>query len=1014
MTSWEAIEAEARDAFVGEGRFPLPAYSEYMPSPYVVVKPYAPGRAAGACTLGASGDDAMDVTEEEQAHEIAPGLGKIAGHLLTELERLVQGQPHGFSRTLLGDNAAWPRALAESAPARRAAGEPIVIALALCLSRTQDDKGNVRWTLFGVSHDGPAAAFWRSFADDDGAGFARFVAWANQAAPGAKARLDGVRIVAEASELPAFARPLRLGDGAPLDGVDTVVTFHPFTKLPAPVQEAYLAGHLRLVPHPASLAFFEHSGYRKLSQALPRASQIPFLHLFSHLADSAQLRIPQSGWLDERDDLKAEQTHHTMVRKITRSHRWQRIARDQNAKEATKFEDQVSVALFSTDPDDLGLYGKPMARNAQIWNEDYALILDGPRATPLEIARAATTVSGGGRSGYRFYYPPMRAGEREIFWHLPLVARLRAGASAADSWDGPHFLGYAQAEAPPQRPDRAPIALQPRLLARPGYLEAATLFGADPGRARFTTTHNIQKLLEFGELLGGALAPSFARALVHTAKHESLDAWLGAVPEMASEAKGGRRCAALLKGIVVGAGADTPDLTFATTQTRAFEEKLWRSIAAFAEGEFKMKETADGVTVNKGKTGGPAAKAARLELTQRRDLDRLGDHLHERYRGLIEAHQMTGRAEVVDHAFRWETDFPFRWSEGWSRNQSHEAHERNIVMMIPGRDRAEAVIMADHYDTAYMEDVYDEERGGDGLRAAAAGADDNHSATTALMLAAETLLPLARAGKLACDVWLVHLTGEEFPSDCLGARALAQALVRAAAALRRRIGGDRRRLSRPGDRRLRARHDRPQQRARPRRLPDRARRGDRLGAAGAAGPPGQRALEPPGGDLEPGPRPQGKGRAERQEHGGKVPPPFAHLALRGEIRPEWDPRCALYNTDGQIFSDVGIPVVLFMENYDINRTGYHDTARHDGEHRPRLRGGPDRHRHRGGGRGRRGAVAARRRGPTGTRPRRRNPAACRAAPPRGSRSRSTRSRSWPRTGAAASPSPCPSRQARRS
>ena len=33
----------------------------------------------------------------------------------------------------------------------------------------------------------------------------------------------------------------------------------------------------------------------------------------------------------------------------------------------------------------------------------------------------------------------------------------------------------------------------------------------------------------------------------------------------------------------------------------------------------------------------------------------------------------------------------------------------------------------------------------------------------------------------------------------------------------------------------------------------------------------------------------------------------------------------MYNTDGQIFSDCGIPVVLFMENYDINRTGYHDS-----------------------------------------------------------------------------------------
>ena len=47
--------------------------------------------------------------------------------------------------------------------------------------------------------------------------------------------------------------------------------------------------------------------------------------------------------------------------------------------------------------------------------------------------------------------------------------------------------------------------------------------------------------------------------------------------------------------------------------------------------------------------------------------------------------------------------------------------------------------------------------------------------------------------------------------------------------------------------------------------------------------------------------------------------------LNGEVRPSYDPRSTLYNTDGQIFSDAGVPVVLFMENYDINRTGYHDT-----------------------------------------------------------------------------------------
>lgn len=45
------------------------------------------------------------------------------------------------------------------------------------------------------------------------------------------------------------------------------------------------------------------------------------------------------------------------------------------------------------------------------------------------------------------------------------------------------------------------------------------------------------------------------------------------------------------------------------------------------------------------------------------------------------------------------------------------------------------------------------------------------------MLAASIFLKLSREGKLGCAVWLVHLTGEEFPSDCMGARDLAQSLV---------------------------------------------------------------------------------------------------------------------------------------------------------------------------------------------------------------------------------------------
>ena len=146
------------------------------------------------------------------------------------------------------------------------------------------------------------------------------------------------------------------------------------------------------------------------------------------------------------------------------------------------------------------------------------------------------------------------------------------------------------------------------------------------------------------------------------------------------------------------------------------------------------------------------------------------------YRQRIAAAKMTDHALAGEHRFRWQTDFDYSWMGGWMLNQD-KPFERNIVAVIPGRDRSRAVIMADHYDTAYMEDKYVKESGGKGARLAACGADDNHSATAALMLAAPIFLELSKQGELGCDVWLIHLTGEEFPADCLGARHLSQALV---------------------------------------------------------------------------------------------------------------------------------------------------------------------------------------------------------------------------------------------
>ena len=230
--------------------------------------------------------------------------------------------------------------------------------------------------------------------------------------------------------------------------------------------------------------------------------------------------------------------------------------------------------------------------------------------------------------------------------------------------------------------------------------------------------------------------------------------------------------------------------------------------------------------------------------------------------------------------------------------------------------------MGDHYDTAYMEDVYDADTGGDGLRAAAQGADDNHSATTALLLAAEQLLRARRApaSSSATSGWSTSPARSSRPTASAPARS-ASRLVEGHAGVHRRGWQQARRLEGASRRRLRARHDRPQHRPRPRRVPDRAGRGRRVDAARAARTARDRSA---GTRSRVEPRRPASAR-KRMPDGSEPPPPFAHLPLHGEVRVEWEPRSALYNTDGQVFSDVGIPVVLFMENYDIIRKGYHDT-----------------------------------------------------------------------------------------
>ena len=128
------------------------------------------------------------------------------------------------------------------------------------------------------------------------------------------------------------------------------------------------------------------------------------------------------------------------------------------------------------------------------------------------------------------------------------------------------------------------------------------------------------------------------------------------------------------------------------------------------------------------------------------DLERMVDYLEERYRALS--------IETVRQRFTW-----------------RGIAQSNLIAILPGAEPGPPVVMADHIDAACEEDTFEQTR----RRVTTHGADDNATATAALLAAAAVL----RDARPKHDIWLVHLTGEEFPSDDLGARHFLSELLRA-------------------------------------------------------------------------------------------------------------------------------------------------------------------------------------------------------------------------------------------
>ena len=168
--------------------------------------------------------------------------------------------------------------------------------------------------------------------------------------------------------------------------------------------------------------------------------------------------------------------------------------------------------LFSTRPEDIDLYHKPMARNVQLWGHDFTPILDGPRAGPESIRQACERVCKGGLFGYRFLWPAMRLAAHELFWHRPLVAHLepkREQARLVEDAPPGYLTAYHADSADRDRP----IELWPCLLRREADVVNTEEFANEKEEPPHQTLGNIRRILHCWDVQQKEpLSPSFARA----------------------------------------------------------------------------------------------------------------------------------------------------------------------------------------------------------------------------------------------------------------------------------------------------------------------------------------------------------------------------------------------------------------------------------------------------------------------------------------------------------------------
>ena len=179
-----------------------------------------------------------------------------------------------------------------------------------------------------------------------------------------------------------------------------LLTFRPSAGCRRAVREGLPRRATAPVAVPRQPLFWGVAGLRKLQAELPLAVQVPLPWPSCPARGAGGFRVPQSGFLHE--PTAGQPDAGTRPATSSRTPTSGPTAGTRSCATRTSWpwlgkEHSLLHVLFSTIPDDLDLYDKPMARNVQLWTEDYRPAARRARTRrPRQLKHAMRTVQAGG------------------------------------------------------------------------------------------------------------------------------------------------------------------------------------------------------------------------------------------------------------------------------------------------------------------------------------------------------------------------------------------------------------------------------------------------------------------------------------------------------------------------------------------------------------------------------------------------------------------------------------------